>query len=332
MKKVSATAGANKIPVFVLSGGLGSGKTTFLSKLIDKYQITNVRIVVNEIGEVTPQVGAFGYEQEQIILIRGGCVCCAKRGDLIKALENLISNETLEDLPDAVIIETSGVSNPGPIAHTIATSPRLSYQFFLAQITHLIDPLAPASALGMRENIEGVSIADVVVITKVDLANADTIQETTEWVATQNPTSEIYLSSLAKDIKRVTPPPRNPSPVRAKIFTPGKQEPHHGFSTVEIELPQTINWHRLATWLSCLLHAHGSTISRVKGAVPVGDTWVSINTVHHSVMRPEHAPMDSHGEGGGQLVVIARGIDPESITRSFQVFVTNPLAAKKMAI
>jgi G3E family GTPase len=156
-------------PVNIITGFLGSGKTTLLQRLLRSRELSDIAVLVNEFGEVGLDHHLLQGVAESTLLLENGCVCCAVRGDLQKALRDLLSNRTRGDIPHfrRVVIETSGLADPAPIAYTLLSEAVLRHHFRLSGIITTIDAVNGAMQLhGFTEAVKQASMADRLVVTK----------------------------------------------------------------------------------------------------------------------------------------------------------------------
>ena len=185
--------GDGRIPLTIVTGFLGSGKTTLIRSLLAAQHFANAAIIVNEFGEVGIDHHLFRKTDERITLLSGGCACCARRDDLVEALLDLLRRFDREEVSfDHVLLETSGLADPAPIRHTIIADPVLSRRYRVAQTIVTLDAVAGATNLATYgEAMRQITSADAVVITKRDLANEAAVSALTHRVAesTRSPKS-----------------------------------------------------------------------------------------------------------------------------------------------
>jgi len=165
-----------RIPVIVLSGFLGSGKTTLLKALLADSRGPRTAVIINEFGEISLDHLLVREVSESRIVLKSGCVCCIIRTDLQSALRELVDSRAADQPFERIVIETTGLADPGPIAHTIGTDPMLRRQVRLAGIVSTVDAVHGAHQLEAHpECMQQVAIADQLIVTKTDLAPPATV-------------------------------------------------------------------------------------------------------------------------------------------------------------
>ncbi|MBM4382359.1 MAG: GTP-binding protein [Deltaproteobacteria bacterium] len=157
----------DRTPVTILTGFLGSGKTTLLNRILTERHGQRIAVIENEYGEIGVDQGLVIDADEEIFEMNNGCICCTVRGDLIRILGNLAKRR---DKFDHVLLETTGLADPGPVAQTFFMDDEVREQFWLDGIVTLVDAKHVAQQLGRsRECEEQVAFADVVLLNKTDL-------------------------------------------------------------------------------------------------------------------------------------------------------------------
>ncbi len=160
-----------KVPVTILTGFLGSGKTTLLNRILSEEHGKRIAVIENEYGEVGIDQALVIDAEEEIFEMSNGCICCTVRGDLIRVLGNLMKRR---DKFDYVLVETTGLADPGPVAQTFFMDDEISAEYSLDGIVTLVDAYHIDQQLGRSdESTEQIAFADVVVLNKTDLINDD---------------------------------------------------------------------------------------------------------------------------------------------------------------
>ena len=154
------------IPIDVITGFLGSGKTTLLRRLLSAPGMADVAVLVNELGEIGLDHHLISHADEQTVLLDNGCLCCAMREDVREVLRDLFSRRERGEIPrfQRVVIETSGLADPAPIAFTLMREPVLQHHFRLGRIVTVIDAVNGGDQLArFPESVNQAAIADAIV-------------------------------------------------------------------------------------------------------------------------------------------------------------------------
>jgi G3E family GTPase len=162
-----------RVPVTLLTGFLGSGKTTLLNHLIRDPEAGRIAVIMNEFGDVGLDHDLIEEMTEETILLQSGCLCCAVLGDLVETFDSL-KRKRKEGLIhfDRVVIETSGIADPGPIVHTMVTDYNIAEAFQLDGVVTLADAATGLKTLDQQfEAVHQVAIADVLILSKTDLVD-----------------------------------------------------------------------------------------------------------------------------------------------------------------
>jgi G3E family GTPase len=315
---------AGRIPVLILSGFLGSGKTSLLRHMLTG--ATGTAVIVNEFGAVGLDHELLRACEERVELLGGGCACCTRRADLVQVLRDLLDARDRGRQPlSRVVIETSGLADPAPIVFTITNDPMLRHHFDVERLIVTVDALNCRDQLAVHaEARKQVLVADELVITKVDLVEADECQAVAAALHSANPAATIRtaLHGVPDDrpLELVEPAHEHTIPWAAAGDEPSTG--HTGdVQTLALRADGRVDWLGFAVWLSMLLHARGQDLLRVKGILELDDgTLVSVNGVQHVVHTPEHLDRETVGDVSSNVVFITRGIDVERVRASFETF------------
>ncbi|MFD2251943.1 G3E family GTPase [Pseudochelatococcus lubricantis] len=167
---------ATALPLTVLTGFLGAGKTSLLNRLLRDPALADTVVIVNEFGEIGIDHLLVETADEGLLLLSSGCLCCSIRGDLIATLEDLLRRRDNGRIAPfrRVVIETTGLADPAPILHTIIYHPYLSLRFALDGVVTVVDAVNGAATLdAYEEAVKQVAVADRIVLTKTDLIDPD---------------------------------------------------------------------------------------------------------------------------------------------------------------
>ena len=332
-------------PVNVITGFLGSGKTTLLQRLLRSPELSDVAVLVNEFGEVGLDHQLLQGVAESTLLLENGCVCCAVRGDLQQALRNLLSQRTRGEVPHfrRVVIETSGLADPAPIAYTLIAEAVLRHHFRLSGIITTIDAVNGVDQLGtFTEAVKQVSMADRLIVTKTDLADEPSISVLRARLRTLNAAANIVDSAeirndvhrvLTDDIYDLEGRSREARHWIAEEVADGQTHDHTaGVESFAAIFERPLDWTAFGVWASMLLHRHGADVLRLKGLLNVVGvpTPVLINAVQHIVHPPSHLREWPDADRRSRLIFIVRGLRRARIERSLAVF--NDLINAKAAL
>jgi G3E family GTPase len=320
-------------PVNIVTGFLGSGKTTLLRRLLRSPALSNVAVLVNEFGEVGLDHHLLQGVTESTLLLENGCVCCAVRGDLQKALRDLLSKRTRGEIPDfhRVVIETSGLADPAPIAYTLLSEAVLGYHFRLSGIVTTVDAVNGLAQLdGFTEAVKQVAVADRIVVTKTDLAEPPAIAKLRRKMQQLNLAAQIvnsfdvhdnFHAILTDDIYDADGKFREASRWSAEEVH-GTQDHTAEIRSFAVIFHEPLDWSAFGIWLSMLLHRYGADVLRVKGLLNVAGvpTPVLINGVQHIVHPPSHLETWPDADRRSRLIFIVRGLQSERLERSLTVF------------
>src|SRR5438874_8896225 len=183
----------NMVPVTILTGFLGSGKTTLLNRILKEDHGRRIAVIENEFGEVGVDSEIIESGEEQIIEMNNGCICCTVRGDLIRILGTLKEKRDQGALKfDRVVIETTGMADPGPVAQTFFTDEEIGNYYLLDSIITLVDAKHASKQLDeFHEAQEQVGFADRILMSKIDLVSEAEQEGLRKRLAKMNPRAPI---------------------------------------------------------------------------------------------------------------------------------------------
>lgn len=310
-------------PVTVLTGYLGAGKTTLLNRILCEPHGKKFAVIVNEFGEVGIDNDLIVEADEDVFEMNNGCICCTVRGDLIRIIESLMRRR---DRFDGILIETTGLADPAPVAQTffvdeeVRSKTRLDSIITVVDAKHLLDEIDRA-----HEAQEQLAFADTVILNKTDLVDENDLAAVEQRIRRLNPTASIIRSTRCNvDI---------PALLDRKAFDlgrilevePGFLEEEHGhdhddhvtsFSLVERE---PMNPHRFLNWLQATVQAFGMDMLRMKGIIAFenDDDRFVVQAVHMLLEGDHQRAWKETEERVTRMVFIGRNLPRDIIADGF---------------
>jgi G3E family GTPase len=317
-----------RVPVTVLTGFLGSGKTTLLNRILTEHHGMRIAVIENEFGEIGIDDALVLDAEEEIFEMNNGCICCTVRGDLIRILGALMRRR---EKFDHILIETTGLADPAPVAQTffmddeIAAQLRLDAIITLVDAAHVLQHLDEVKPEGVEnEAVEQIAFADRIVLNKTDLADEATIAEVEARVKAINAPVQILRARNAEvDLKQILDVGAFDLDRVLKDDPSFLTETEHQHDTtvtsVGIELDGEVDDTRLNAWLGNLLRTKGADIFRSKGILAIagsGRQYV-FQGVHMLLMGEEGAQWRTGEPRRNRLVFIGRNLDRDELERGF---------------
>jgi G3E family GTPase len=257
-----------RIPVTVVTGFLGAGKTTLIRRFLASPEGQGTAVIVNEFGAVGIDDALLRDSAEQTVLLGNGCVCCITRSDLQLALRQLLIDRERGVVPAfaRVVIETSGLADPGPILQTFSTDRALGGEFHIEVMLAVVDAVNGETSLDAAvEARKQVILADRIVIAKSDLAASAALERLTRGLRELNPRAAIDLAvGGALNAERFT------TPLTAQ-HTGFVAEAEHsdGIASFVLTWREPVDWLTFARAMETLIALRGADLLRVKGLLNV---------------------------------------------------------------
>jgi G3E family GTPase len=307
-----------RLPVVAVTGFLGSGKTTLIRRLLEKPEGPNTAVVVNEYGEVGIDDALLRSSSDVTVLLGNGCLCCNIRTDLQETLRGLFADRLRGAVPsfERVVIETSGLADPGPVLQTFATDRALGREFHLQALVSVVDAVnGEANLERMAEAKKQVALADRIVITKRDLADPETTERLTKHIAS------LTAAPLGTAINgEIEPSFLLDGPLLAKrSFDLGDAEHTHGLCSFSLIFENPLSWPSFEQAMAVLTALRGPDLLRVKGLLAIEECRGPV--VVHFVQHVAHPPVELEdwpdGDRRSRLVFVTRGLAREPVAQLF---------------
>ena len=338
------------IPVTVLTGYLGAGKTTLLNRILTEAHGKKYAVVVNEFGEIGIDNDLVVDADEEVFEMNNGCVCCTVRGDLIRIIGGLMKRKGGFD---GIIVETTGLADPGPVAQTFFVDDEVKARTRLDSVTTVVDAKHVLPRLAdSREAVEQIAFADQIVLNKTDLVTEAELAEVERRIRRLNPLAPIHravksnvpldaiIGRGAFDLSRVTE--IDPEFLNA-TSNPGHGEHghvhdehcdhdhHHGghghedqsVKGVALQLDRPVDEHKITQWLNQVLQTQGPDILRAKGIIDVKgqDRRLVFQAVHMILDGELQRPWREDERRWSRLVFIGRNLDEAALRKGFEATV-----------
>lgn len=312
------------LPVTVLTGFLGAGKTTLLGRLLRGDHGRRLAVIVNELGEAGIDGEILATGGEELVELANGCVCCTVRGDLLRALHAL---RPRRGGLDGVVIETTGLADPGPVAQTFLFDDALRADFALDGIVAVVDAVHIRDQLARRPEAAGqVAFADLLILSKTDLADPAGLPAVRADLARLNPGAPILAAA-----RGAVPPLAvlglggfDLARVEARLLADrhGREGGHrHGpeIATVTLRAQAPLDEGRVTDWLTGYLAANGRDVLRVKGILDVaGQARRLVLQGVHMILEADLLGPWLPGPRESRLVLIGRGLDRPALQAAFR--------------
>jgi len=310
----------SRLPVLILTGFLGSGKTTLVNRLLRDARLSGTAVAINEFGEVPLDAHLIEHNAEQTIVMANGCLCCNVLGDMEDAVMRIFARTQSGSLPsfERLIIEPSGLADPAPIAQAILRNPVLASAFRLEGIVATVDALFAAQQLEAHpETAKQIAMADRLVITKADMASPEDLQILNAKLQALNPVAEILIArnGVIDPLAMLPAAFLNPAHIAAprRVFIAERvPAASHVADTQAISLTAEapLHWKTLELWLRKTRLAHAAQLLRLKAILNLhgNPAPVVIHGVHHVLHSPVQLPAWPDADRRTRIVFITRGL------------------------
>ncbi len=353
------TANNDPLPVSVITGFLGSGKTTLLSRLIRQAGMERTAVVINEFGEIGLDHDLIAASNdENIMVMDSGCICCSIRGELAETLQDLFARRVREEIPafDRVVIETTGLADPAPVLHTLMADPMVGACFRLDSVLATVDGVHGGGQLDRHEeSLKQAAMADRLLLTKTDLAGEDDLALLEKRLAGINPSAPRYhvlhgeiepgrlFGAGLYDPGTKSVDVRNW--LREEAFEAQEHDSlhsghdhdhdhrdhhhHHShrhderFTSFCLRREGACSWNSWVGFLEALITSHGSSLLRLKGILNVSglETPVAVHGVQHMFHPPAILEAWPSEDRTSRIVFIGDGLSQSGIEKMLTAWI-----------
>jgi G3E family GTPase len=338
---MSATAASEKIPVTVLTGYLGAGKTTLLNRILSEPHGKKYAVIVNEFGEIGIDNELIVNADEEVFEMNNGCICCTVRGDLIRIIEGLMRRKGKFD---AIIVETTGLADPAPVAQTFFVDENVGRR------TKLDAVVTVADAKWLKERLRDapeaknqIAFADVILLNKIDLVTEAELRELEARVRGLNPYAKLHRTERAKipltevlgrnafDLDRILE--LEPEFLHVHDDHHGHHHAHGGdhehggikhyhdeeMQSLSLSLEQPLDPEKFFPWIQDLVAKEGPNILRSKGILSFKDDpeRFVFQGVHMILDGDHQRPWKDGEKRESRIVFIGRNLPQDKIRQGF---------------
>ncbi len=332
----------NRIPVTILTGYLGAGKTTLLNRILTEDHGHRYAVIVNEFGEIGIDNDLILNTDEELFEMNNVCICCTERGDQIRTLHDLLArNAAGEKKFDAIIVETTGLADPGPVAQTFFVDHALRERTLLDSVTTVVDAKYLLLRLAdSREAVEQIAFADQIVLNKTELVSAAELQMIEARLRKINPLAPIHHAQRANvaldkvlgrggfDLERI-------ALLEPDFITAGHVHDEHcahdcdhahdhthdgDIQSISLTSQTPMDEQRISDWLNHLVATQGKDILRAKGIIDVKDQprRLVFQTVHMLLEGDWQKAWKPDGARFSRLVFIGRNLNEAALRAGFE--------------
>ncbi|HEY1559351.1 MAG TPA: GTP-binding protein [Caulobacteraceae bacterium] len=337
-----------QIPVTVLTGYLGAGKTTLLNRILSEDHGKRYAVIVNEFGEIGIDGQLVVGADEEVFEMNNGCVCCTVRGDLIRVVQGLMKRQASAARGfDAIVVETTGLADPGPVAQTFFVDDDVRTRTKLDSVTTVVDAKHVMATLDdSREAREQIAFADQIVLNKTDLVSDGELSDVEARLRRLNPLARIHRAQRANvpldavlarggfDLERITAiepeflgsahGPAHGEEGHVHDEHCGHEHHDHvhddGIKGISLVASKPLDANKVSRWLNELLQTRGPDILRAKGIIDVAgeERRLVFQAVHMILEGDFQRPWAEKDTRESHMVFIGRDLDEAVLRAGFE--------------
>lgn len=312
-------------PVHIITGFLGAGKTTFLNHFIKGRLPERIFVIENECGATNVDGGLVMDGVEEIVELSAGCLCCSLADGLFDVLEEAHKRK---DQYDRMVIETTGIADPSSIVQVFLENPAVEKAYELQQVICLVDADQVEDWLEEAEEaLRQISVADVILVNKIDKVSQDKLKQVLSTLANINPQAEVLQGTQGQfsleeimSVGTVKPGSVEPkSAASANHHHKHGENNSHQITTFTLTFPRPLDLNNLQLELNRIVHLYRDQVYRVKGfiAIPNYPNRVILQSARSSFIATDGTPWEDAHNREGKLVFIGKGLKKKAFEKMF---------------
>lgn len=314
---------SKKLPVTIISGFLGAGKTTLVNHLLSQNEDRTIAVIVNEFGEVGIDGELIIADENALIEIRNGCICCTVRTDLVAGVQALLAQEEVK--LDRLIVETSGLADPAPVLQTFLADPELLTKVELESVVAVVDAVHFKRQTEDEIAREQIAFSDLVVLNKTDLVEVSELEAIERALHSLNPTAQVIQATRSEVHSSILLGTPRFSLANLLEIEPGLLEEEHdhehdqSITSYAIETEQALDPVLFNRWVNQLVQREGDTLLRMKGILQfTGEArQFQFHSVHMLMGNRPGKRWPSDAKRISRFVFIGKNLDPHALQHGF---------------
>ncbi|MEE2774982.1 MAG: GTP-binding protein [Pseudomonadota bacterium] len=322
----------------MLTGALGSGKTTVLNKLLSNAKLRGSMVLINEFGDIGLDHEIVREVTEDVLLLSSGCLCCSLKGDLRDELTGIVDDLNSGKLPPVsgpIIIETTGLADPIPIIKLINSDEVLQNNMGITNVITVVDAINVQSQVKeFTEVANQVAFADIVAISKTDLASIVDQSINNKIIDQMNPLAKRLELNKEDNIEELITSITS-AKKRSKVIPTLKRRTHSNheeeISSFVLEIGGTVKRDDFFLWIQLLVQSQGERLLRMKGIISFEDGTYYVHSTGY-LFYPREPVGEIYRGNPGKLIFISRGLTKESIEKGFRAICENQILASESAM
>jgi len=319
-----------RIPVTILTGFLGSGKTTLLNQLIRQNPERKIAVIENEFGEIGIDSDLVVNTDGSVFELSNGCVCCSVSGELLDTLQMLMERE---DKIEHLIIETTGIADPGPVALSFLTDDKVQNFFRLDAVVTVVDSRLVERQLESQPEVgKQVALADVLLLNKADEVEPYLLETAKNIVQRINPQALVVESSFGQtglvnllEIKAFNPETvlnqkwKKPSP-NLQLASDYKHTNHIALNSHSFEIEGPLDLIKFDSWVAMMLYMNANTLFRIKGILSIAelDDKLVFQSVYNQYVSQSGGKWTEDEDRKTRIVFIGKNLDREVLEKGLR--------------